>query len=748
MATTTTTGTSGPSIEDPAAAPSDPTTPPPPGSAAGGPDPARPSRRRGGFGRFGSIQSKLLAMLLATSIVSTAVVGFFGYRSGTTALTDQTYSRLRDVGDARLKALATMIDSSKQAVILDSQGVAKDASPRFNAAYAALSDATLTPAKRAALTAYYRDTFAPRLQENVGGTIDYEAFVPSSPARSYLQANYTVNSGDFDKSIAVDDAGDGSDWSAVNAAYNPFFRDAVSALDLDDALMIDAEGNIVYTAYKGSELGSNIKRGEFRGGGLEKIFDQALKSNSLDYVAVADFEEYNPSYGKPTMFIASPIGTAQKLTGVLVYEISGDAVNTVLTGSPNPGEFVGLGQTGESYVVGSDGLLRSDSRLLFTDPEDFRRRAIAAANRTEVVDRIIRTKTDALLLQDNSEPTALARRGESGTVQATGYLGQDALITYAPAKIEGLDWSIITKIGSDEALAPVDQFARNLLLATAGVILLICALSVLLARVFTGPLNRLLRGVREVAGGKLGTQVDTRSRDEFGDLAVAFNDMSTSLLTKQSLLEAQQAENDRMLSSMMPESVAKRYRGGETSIAAEHHDVSVVYATVEGFDGFAAHLPAADAVELLNTLSRSFEDAARKVGVEKVRSVGTGYIASSGAVVQRVDHARRVVDFALEFAAALDRFNSQHSARLTMRAGIDTGDVQSGLIGRQDVVYNLWGSAVDLAFRVRTSARGAGIYITGDVRERLGNAYAYEEAGTVEENGRETVVWRLSRQEA
>lgn len=728
--------------------PSDPAAEPfatnaPAGLAADGPEVAPPPRRR--WRSFGSIQSKLLAMLLATSIISTAVVGFFGYRSGTSALRDQTYSRLRDVGDARLRALSTLITSNKQAVMLDSQGMAQQASPRFNAGFADLADAKTPDAKRAGLTTFYRDTFTPKLQENVGGTIDYQAFVPTKPARTYLQSFYTVNSGDFDASIKVDDAGDGSAWSAANAAFNPYFRDVVQSLNLDDALMLDLDGNVVYSAYKGTELGSNIKVGEFRGGGLEQVFDEAVKSNSLDFVAIADFEEYTPSYGRPTMFIASPIGTARNLTGVLVYEISGDSVNEVLTGSATPGQFIGLGQTGESYVVGPDGTLRSDSRLLFTDPEDFRRRAIAGGNRTETVDRIVRTQTSALLLQDNSEPTALARRGESGTVQSVGYLGREALISYAPAKIEGLDWSIITKISTDEAFAAVDTFARNLLIATAAVILLICALSVLLARVFTVPLNRLLDGVRAVAGGQLGTKVDARSRDEFGDLGVAFNDMSASLLAKQQLLDAEQAENDRIISSLMPEPVAKRYRGGETSIASQHHDVSVVYAGVEGFDSLANSRSAEEAVELLNTLSRSFEDAAARAGVEKVRSVGTGYIASSGAVVNRVDHARRVVDFALEMSAAVERFNSQHGTQLVIRAGIDSGDVQSGLIGRQDIVYNLWGDAVDLAYRVRTASGEPGIYITDDVRQRLGTAYEFAPAGNVVRNGTETPVWRLTR---
>lgn len=693
---------------------------------------------------IGSIQSKLLVMLLLSSILSAAVVGFFAYRTGTQSLKDAAYDRLTEVRSERTRAIEDYAANIRGAVVLDSQGVGVEASKAFNSGFADLADAKVTASQRARIATYYDDVFVPGLKENTSGDIEPDAFIPSKPARSYLQATYTAQFDDFDQALLSDDAGDGSEWTEANAEFNPYFRSVVTELGLDDAMLLDSDGNVVYTAYKGVDLGSNIKVGEYKGGALEQVFDQASRANSRDFVAVADFEQYQPAYNDPTLFIASPVGAAGKLTGVLVYEVSADKINQVMTGGPAKG-VQGLGDTGETFLVGPDNTMRSNSRILIEDPKRFSKLSIARGTDPAAVERIVRTESSILLQPVKSEAARRASLGQSGTILTTDYLGEKVLDSYGPVKLQGLDWTIIAKIDSDEALAPVDDFARNILLATAAIILLVSAASVLMARVFTTPLNRLLTGVRSVAGGNLGAQVDATSRDEFGDLAVAFNDMSSSLASKQEMLTAQQDENERLLGSLMPPPVVKRYRGGETAISDEHQDVSVAFTEVEGFDAFAGGLPAAEALELLNSLSRGFDEAAAKAGVEKVRSAGTSYVASSGLVLQRVDHVRRVVDFALDVAGMTERFNSQHGASLVMRAGVHTGDVRSGLVGRSDVVYNLWGEAVNLAYRLRTAAGEAGIYVTDDVKDQLGGAYAFEQAGTVADGASESPVWRVLR---
>ncbi|RYB93763.1 HAMP domain-containing protein [Nocardioides oleivorans] len=729
--------------EPEAASPGDAPSPPAPVPGVPAAADERPRRRLLPNG-IGSIQSKLLLMLLLTSIISTVIVGWFGFRSGTDSLRDATYSRLSEVGDERLKAIQDFVANQRGAVVLDSQGVGVEASRAFNSAFRELDGAQVSDAQQADLESFYSDTYIPHLNNGTGGDFDAAGFVPRGGATGYLQANYTISSTDFDEVAGLDDAGDGSAWSAANARFNPYFRAVGESLGLDDVLMLDGDGNIVYSLYKGAELGTNIVTGDFRSGGLQQVFQDSVRSNSRDFVATADFESYLPSYGAPTMFIASPIGTEGRLTGVLVYELSSEKINGVLSGDAQAGEFQGLGDTGEAYLVGPDETLRTDSRELFTDGEEFRDEAINAGNSADTVDLIMATQRTMLLLQDRSTPAERAGRGQDGTIETTDYLGHDVLAAYQPADIPGLAWSLVTKISADEALAPINDFARNLLIATALVILLVCAASILMARVFTIPLNRLVDGVRAVAGGDLGAQVDSGNRrDEFGDLGAAFNDMSSSLNSKQRLLEAQQAENSRILGGIMPAPLAERYRGGETEISAEHEDVSVVYVEVEGFDAFSRRKSAKESLDLLNGLSRGFDEAARSAGIEKVRQVGTGYVASSGLVVQRVDHARRVVDFALSVADMVERFNSQNGSSLSMRAGINTGSVSSGIVGRSDIVYNLWGDSVELAYRVRTAAGEPGIYVTDEVKQRLGGGYAFQQSGTVTEGDTTVPVWSV-----
>jgi class 3 adenylate cyclase len=715
--------------------------PPPP---LGAPETPAAAVRRPRWPGAGSIQSKLLVMLLLSSILSAAVVGIFGYRSGTQALRDSSFARLTDLRDQRTTALRDYMNAERAAAILNSQGISVDALKAFDRGFAELADVTVTEEQRSRVAAYYADVFLPGLQANTSGELSSESFLPSLSARTYLQAEYTATSEDFDEKLAVDDAGDGSRWSHAHAKYHPFYREVVERTGTEDVMLINSEGDVVYTAYKGVDLGSNIKRGEFRGGGLERAFDEAVRSNSRDYVALSDLELYQPSYNLPAGFIASPIVDGAEVIGVYVAQIPITRINGIMTGDQRDDVVTGLGETGETYLGGPDDLMRSNSREIIDDPEEYADEAVARGTSSDTVERALAAGSTVMLQPIKSEAHERASNGESGTIVTTDYLGHEVLDSFGPAGIEGLDWTVIAKMNTEEAFEPVRDFARNLLVATALVILLVCAASVLMARVFTLPLNRLVEGVRAVAGGDLGAQVDSGGRtDEFGDLGVAFNDMSSSLRSKQLLLEEQQAENSRILGGLMPAPLAERYRGGETEISAEHEDVSVVYVEVEGFDKLSRRKSAKESLELLNTLSRGFDEAARAAGIEKVRQMGTGYVASSGLVVQRVDHARRVVDFALSVADMLERFNSQNGSSLSMRAGINTGSVSSGLVGRSDIVYNLWGDAVELAYRVRTAVGDPGIYVTDEVRQRLGGGYSFQQSGTVTEGDTTVPVWAV-----
>src|SRR6478672_1910328 len=148
--------------------------PPPPGTAPAATDSPRPRRRR--RWRFG-IQSKLLIMLLVTSICSALVVGIVGYQSGKNSLQDAAFNQLTQVRESRAREINSFFDQLKNSMVLYTRGAtAIQAVQGFTAGFDALESAAITPAQNQALTAYYQDVFISGLESNTGNTSDPAGF--------------------------------------------------------------------------------------------------------------------------------------------------------------------------------------------------------------------------------------------------------------------------------------------------------------------------------------------------------------------------------------------------------------------------------------------------------------------------------------------------------------------------------------------------------------------------------------------
>ena len=343
----------------------------------------------------------------------------------------------------------------------------------------------------------------------------------------------------------------------------------------------------------------------------------------------------------------SPVGPQGSVEGVLALQFPISKINKLMTMDGRWQES-GMGATGETFIVGPDDLMRSNSRLFLEDPEAYKRDVIAAGTPPDVAEDAIRQHGTTLVQPVATEATKLAQQGQRGTLIADDYLGQETLQAYAPADIPGLRWNVIAKIDTSEAFAPVSAFTRTLVLSTAGIIFVVCIAAMLLARLFVRPIRRLESGAQQISSGDYGVTIPVVSRDEFGDLTVAFNDMSRNLAIKEDLLNEQRRENDRIMLSLMPEQVVARYREGEETIAQDHQDVTVIFADIVGLDELSADLTSEESLAIVNRLVRQFDSAAESLGIERVRTLRNGYLASCGLNVPRIDNVRRTVDFAIE----------------------------------------------------------------------------------------------------
>ncbi len=193
----------------------------------------------------------------------------------------------------------------------------------------------------------------------------------------------------------------------------------------------------------------------------------------------------------------------------------------------------------------------------------------------------------------------------------------------------------------------------------------------------------------------------------------------------------------------MPEAVAQRYRKGEKTITEDHQDVSVIFADIVGFDALTARCPRRESLPLVNDLVRSFDDAGTRLGVEKIRTIRTGYLASCGLTVPRVDNSRRSVEFAVEMQRILQRFNLTNGTDLSLRAGVDSGTVTSGLVGRSTLVYDMCGATVNLANRIQTVAGRPGIFVTRRICDQMRDVLQFSPVGEITTRKGSQQVWRV-----
>ncbi len=690
-----------------------------------------------------SIQSKLLVMLLVTSVLSVAVVGAIGYQSGRNSLRVSVFDRLTEIRESQTRALQNETQNLKNSLVIYSQGSTTiNALDAFTTGFDQLNNSVINPAQQQSIVDYYKNSFATVEDAQTGNDVSVANLLPMSNPQKYLQANYTAPYPNNSDAINNDDARDGSLWSAANAQYNDFFREIVNRFQFEDALLIDTRGNVVYTAYKGVDLGTNILTGPYQGGNLTEAYTKAMASNAVDYVGITDFGDYQPA-DQPTAWLIAPVGPQGRVDGALALQFPVSTINELMTADKRWAQ-VGMGKTGETILIGEDNLMRSDSRLFVEDPEAFKRDVIAAGTPPDVAQESIRQHGNTLVQPVNADAAHRALQGQVGTEIERDYLGNETLQAYAPVDIPGLHWAIVAKIDTAEAFAPVSVFTRKLVLSTVAIIFVVCLAATLFARLFVRPIRRLESGAQNISSGEYGITLPVHSRDEFGDLTAAFNDMSRNLSIKEDLLNEQRQENDRLMLSLMPEPVAQRYREGEETIAQDHQNVTVIFADIIGLDELSAHLNSDEQLAIVNQLVRQFDSAAESLGVEQIRTLHNGYLASCGLNIPRLDNVRRTVDFAVEMQRIIDRFNGETGHDLKLRAGIDTGTVTSGLVGRASLAYDMWGSAVSLAYQVQSGSPQPGVYVTSTVYEAMRDTRAFAAAGDVMVDGVTEPVWRLS----
>lgn len=211
-------------------------------------------------------------------------------------------------------------------------------------------------------------------------------------------------------------------------------------------------------------------------------------------------------------------------------------------------------------------------------------------------------------------------------------------------------------------------------------------------------------------------------------------------------VEHYRIQAESLLSNVLPTAVAERLKAGESPIADDHDDVTILFADIAGFTESAASATPDQVVSMLNEIFSRLDDLAVKHGVEKVKTIGDAYMAASGLSIP-VSDPTAVIEFALDLQEAVAGMSWPNGEPVRFRVGIHTGPAVAGVIGRDRLIYDLWGDAVNMAARMETTGPVGGIQVSEVVKERVEGHYRFEERHEFPVKGKGmTVTYTLSGQ--
>ena len=533
-----------------------------------------------------TIARKLPLMIVLIALVSAMAVGVTNYFQASSALRQEAEAKLTAFMELRHAALSNYLESIRQDLrTLATNEAVQNAAVEFSSAWEALGP----------------------------------------DAQSRLQQLYiTDNPNPAGEKDALDFADDGSRYSALHKRFHPWFRGFLRDRGYYDIFLFNLKGDLVYSVFKELDYATNLMTGQWKDSDLGHAFRAAVANPTAGHQSFFDFRPYAPSGDVPASFISTPlIDGGGRMVGVLVFQMPIDNLNAVMN------DTAGLGETGQSFIVGTDGLMRSDSRF----------------------------SQESTILKQKVDSPAITRAlaGEEGVLEAVDYRNHYALTAYGSLDFLGTRWAVVVESEDAEVFASVSHMRNSAIIVTLITLIVVSAAGILFSRGIVRPLTSMTDVMRKLAGGELQTEVPSQGRkDEIGHMAKAVQVFKENAVQVREMSQAREREereakvrvkNEMLsLSDLLESEVAATVStvvDKTTSMAALTTEMTDISKRVNQEAGLAA-TAAEEATTNMQTVAAAAEELLSTIG-EIGRQVDHS-TKISGAAVGEAERANSTVE--------------------------------------------------------------------------------------------------------
>lgn len=286
------------------------------------------------------------------------------------------------------------------------------------------------------------------------------------------------------KSIGKDEKLDNPSFKKMEELYKSKVTNQIESYQLARYILVNINGQVVFSSKfetDGAFAGRNLLQGAFKNLQIAKCADQALKSKN-DEVFFVD-TEHNPIIKDTGTFFCTKVvaefdhlaeGIKKgDLMGAVIVEYDTHRVSELLL------DRAGMGETGQAYIIGEDGLLRSD---MFINRDKF--------NINNSFEKNIKIEND-LLKAEKTIP--------DGKLTFLNVNNKEVLARYRTIDVEGKKWIIVAEKEVNEILKPVNEFLKRVVVISILIILVLVALGIYISNKLTSSIVESIETLRSVS---------------------------------------------------------------------------------------------------------------------------------------------------------------------------------------------------------------------------------------------------------
>ena len=195
-------------------------------------------------------------------------------------------------------------------------------------------------------------------------------------------------------------------------------------------------------------------------------------------------------------------------------------------------------------------------------------------------------------------------------------------------------------------------------------------------------------------------------------------------------------DTQNLLLNILPAELAQELSSTGSARPARHESATILFTDFSGFTQVASAMPADRMVAELNEIFGAFDDICDELGVEKIKTIGDAYMAAAGLPKPCADHAQRCVRAGLRMLDYLEQRNRTSAFKWSLRVGVHSGPVVTGVVGKRKYAFDVWGDTVNVASRMESAGEAGRVNVSAYTYDLIRTEFECEYRGKVDAKGK------------